>query len=180
MTAAYTLRDARPEDMPHIVQRHKDLYSTEYNYNSHFVDIVSQVTADFIANDDPVRERCWVAERDGEFLGCIMLVKDQTTTTAAEPSTSALSEPESPYRTAKLRLLLVEPRARGLGLGRDLVSQCTRFARSARYERIRLWTNGELVSARRLYMREGYRLLSAEEDDSLGVKVVAETWEMEL
>ncbi|KIA75859.1 GNAT family N-acetyltransferase [Aspergillus ustus] len=175
-TTAYTLRDARPEDMPHIVQRHKDLYSTEYSYNAHFVDIVSQVTADFIRSHDPVRERCWIAERDGEFLGCIMLVKDQTSTTA-DVSTS---EPSSACKTAKLRLLLVEPRARGLGLGRDLVSQCTRFAREAGYERIRLWTNGELVSARRLYMREGYRLVHAEEDHSLGVKVVAETWELQL
>ncbi|KAL3442802.1 acyl-CoA N-acyltransferase [Aspergillus insuetus] len=178
MTSPYTLRDARPSDMPRIVQRHKDLYSTEYNYNMHFVSIVSQVTTDFIANHDPAHERCWIAERDGQFLGCIMLVKDKSTEQLSSSDPSQQADPT--YKTAKLRLLLVEPSARGLGLGRDLVTQCTRFAREAGYERIRLWTNSELVSARRLYMREGYRLVRAEEDESLGVKIVAEYWELEL
>ncbi|KAL2841967.1 GNAT family N-acetyltransferase [Aspergillus pseudodeflectus] len=164
MDPSYTLRIHRPEDLPHIVQRHEELYSKEYSYNNHFIEIVTKVTTDFLEHHDPKRERCWIAERNGDFLGCVMLVKDK----------------ESDGTGAKLRLLLVEPSARGLGLGGDLVRQCTRFAKEAGYTKIRLWTNGELVSARRIYAKEGYKLVHAEEDDSLGVKSVSEYWELTL
>ncbi|KAL4907076.1 hypothetical protein BDW74DRAFT_176678 [Aspergillus multicolor] len=151
--------------MPWIVERHRELYAKEYNYNEYFVSLVSDITQNFLAHSDPVRERCWIAERDGQRLGTIMLVKDKD----AESG-----------KVAKLRCLLVEPAARGLGLGKDLVGQCTKFAREAGYDKIRLWTNSELVGARRLYEREGYRLVSKTDDESLGVKTVAEYWEMAL
>ncbi|KAL3461040.1 hypothetical protein BJX64DRAFT_289791 [Aspergillus heterothallicus] len=92
MTAPYTLRNARPDDMPHIVQRHKGLYSTEYNYNDHFVSIVAQVATDFITHHDPNRERCWIAERHGELLGCIMLVEDKSTNSPPPPPPSESQE----------------------------------------------------------------------------------------
>ncbi|RAH68554.1 GNAT family N-acetyltransferase [Aspergillus aculeatinus CBS 121060] len=164
-TNAYTLRHHRPGDMGWIVHRHGALYAQEYGWNERFEALVAGVTVDFIENYDPARERCWIADdRDGQFLGCVMLVNDRN----------------SDDNAAKLRLLLVEPSARGLGLGRALIHQCTEFAREAGYARIRLWTNSVLVSARRLYEKEGYRLVSTEEDEKLGFKSTGEFWELVL
>ncbi|RAL09418.1 GNAT family N-acetyltransferase [Aspergillus homomorphus CBS 101889] len=153
-TDSYTLRHHRPGDMGWIVHRHGALYAQEYGWNERFEALVAGVTVDFVENYDPDCERCWIADRNGEFLGCVMLVKDRG----------------SDCNAAKLRLLLVEPSARGLGLGRALIRQCTEFARQAGYSRIRLWTNSVLVSARRLYEKEGYKLVSSEEDEKLGFK----------
>ncbi|KAJ5440293.1 Acyl-CoA N-acyltransferase [Penicillium cf. griseofulvum] len=127
--------------------------------------LVSKIGAEFLDNYDASTDRCWIAERNDEFLGCILLIRD--------------TDPDA-VNTAKLRLLLVEPSARGLGLGRALIEQCTRFARETGYSRIRLWTQNVLVSARRLYSKEGYRLISSEEHEAFGEKLVGECWELDL
>jgi GNAT superfamily N-acetyltransferase len=146
-----------------ITYRHGVLYHEEFGWGEPFEALVGRITADFLDQLDPELERCWIAEREGKFLGCIMLLKDQTQ-----------------EKTAKLRLLLVEPSARGLGVGRCLVRQCTEFAKQVGYEKIGLWTQSILVTARRLYKNEGYRLRKTEEHDSFGVKLMGELWEMKL
>ncbi|KAF7595930.1 hypothetical protein BBP40_004076 [Aspergillus hancockii] len=161
-THSYILRNHRPGDMGWIVHRHGALYSKEYGWNERFEALVARVAADFIDHYDLTSERCWIAERDGNFLGCVMLVKDR----------------ESKNTTAKLRLLLVEPSARGLGLGRALIQQCTKFAREVGYSRILLWTSSVLDSARHLYEKEGYKLIQLEEHELLGFKMTGEYWEL--
>ncbi|BCS27679.1 GNAT family N-acetyltransferase [Aspergillus puulaauensis] len=170
MATPYTLRRAStPSDMAQIVQRHGDLYSKEHNFNKDLAESVAEeITTGFVSTHDPRSERCWIAERNGEFVGCVMLVKDST------------SGSSSDCNCAKLRLLIVDPSARGLGLGQDLVQQCTRFAREAGYQCIRLWTSSVLTAARRLYKKEGYRLVREEEDQTFGVKLTAEFWELAL
>ena len=161
-TKSYILRNYRSGDMGWIVHRHGTLYNKEFGWPERFEAFVARVTADFIENYDPKSERCWIAERGGEFLGCVMLVKDRS----------------SDKNEAKLRLLLVEPSARGLGLGQTLIHECTKFAREVGYSRIILWTNSVLVSARRLYAKEGYKLVKSEEHDTLGTKLTGEFWEL--
>ncbi|RDW81290.1 GNAT family N-acetyltransferase [Aspergillus mulundensis] len=172
----YTLRPALPSDMPTIVHRHGTLYSKEQGYRADLAaGVAKTILDDFTSNHDPASERCWVAENNNNnnsdnnsedrFIGCVLLVHDKS---------------EESYKCAKLRLLLVEPSARGLGLGGELIRQCTRFARGAGYERIRLWTNSGLTGARRLYVKEGYRMVREEEDQTFGVTVQAEFWELVL
>jgi DNA-binding MarR family transcriptional regulator/GNAT superfamily N-acetyltransferase len=162
----YILRPHRPGDIGWVIERHGALYAQEYGWDQSFEALVARIAADFIDNFDPKRERCWIADRNGERLGCAFLVRD--------------TESPRSTKTARLRLLLVEPTARGLGLGRTLVRQCTDFARSAGYRRIVLWTNSVLDTARRIYQDEGYKLISEKPYSNFGKELVTQDWELKL
>ncbi len=162
-TPPFILRPHRPGDMGWVVQHHGLLYAREYGWDERFEALVARITADFIDNFDPIRERCWIAERNGESIGSVFLVKDKKSRT-----------------TARLRLLLVDPSARGLGLGRTLIRECTLFARNTGYRKITLWTNSVLDAARHLYQAEGYHLINEETHHSFGKKLTAQTWELQL
>jgi DNA-binding MarR family transcriptional regulator/GNAT superfamily N-acetyltransferase len=157
----YVLRDVRPGDLGWVVERHGVLYATEYGWGVRFEALVAEIAARFVRRRDPARERCWIAERDGERVGCVFLVRKSAS-------------------VAQLRLLLVEPAARGLGLGRRLVDECTRFARRAGYGKIVLWTNSVLETARHIYRTAGYRLVRKERHDDLGTDPAFEIWELKL
>lgn len=163
MSEPYTLRTHRPGDIGWIIHRHATYYDKEHDWGLKMEGLAAQVGADFLANYNPSNDRCWIAERNDEFLGCVILVKDRD-----EPN------------TAKLRMFLVEPGARGLGLGQTLVQQCKSFARECGYHRIRLWTQGVLLPARRLYAKEGFELVSSDENEVFGYKLVGECWELKL
>jgi DNA-binding MarR family transcriptional regulator/N-acetylglutamate synthase-like GNAT family acetyltransferase len=157
----YLLRMHQPGDMGWIIHRHGVLYAQEYGWDERFEALVAQIAAEFIHNFDPKRERCWIAERDGAIAGSVFLVKESV-------------------RVAKLRLLLVEPSARGLGIGARLVSECVRSARQAGYRKITLWTQSILAPARHIYDKAGFRLVNGEPHESFGHKLVGETWELAL
>ena len=159
--APCVLRDPRPGDLGWVVERHGALYAQEYGWGVRFEALVAGIAARFVEHEDRTRERCWIAERDGERVGCVFLVKKSAT-------------------VAQLRLLLVEPAARGLGLGRRLVDECTRFARRAGYRKVVLWTNSVLDAARHIYAAAGYRLVKRERHRDLGTDPVFEVWELEL
>jgi DNA-binding MarR family transcriptional regulator/GNAT superfamily N-acetyltransferase len=167
--APYLLRPHRPGDMGWVVSRHGALYAQEYRWSMHFEALVARIAADFIDRFDPTREACWIAERDRQNVGCVFLVQARDEATH-EPLPGV----------AQLRMLLVEPTARGLGLGARLVEECERFARQVGYTRITLWTNSLLLAARGIYQKAGYRLTASEPHHSFGHDLVGETWQKEL
>ncbi len=158
----YILRTRQPGDMGWVVHRHGVLYAQQYGYDESFEALVAEIVAKFIQHFDPRRERCWIAEQDGEIVGSVFLVKKSKT-------------------VAKLRLLLVEPSARGLGIGKRLVDECLRFARQAGYKKMVLWTQSELPAARHIYQEAGFRLTQQKKHQSWGRDdLVAQVWELKL
>jgi ribosomal protein S18 acetylase RimI-like enzyme len=158
---SYVLRPPQAGDLGWVVQCNGSLYAQEYGWDESYEGLVAQIVADFVKHFDPKKERCWIAEKDGKNVGAVFLVRKSAT-------------------TAKLRLLIVDPEARGLGIGKRLVDECTRFARHAGYKKITLWTNSVLLAARGIYQRAGYQLVKTESHRSFGHDLVAETWELKL
>ncbi|MFL5421580.1 MAG: GNAT family N-acetyltransferase, partial [Myxococcales bacterium] len=158
---SWALRAHRPGDIGWVVERHGVLYASEYGWDVRFEGLVAKIAGAFLEKNDPRTERAFIAEREGKRIGCVFLVRGSK-------------------RLARLRLLLVEPEARGLGLGRRLVEDCIRFARQAGYRKMVLWTQRNLVAARAIYRATGFRKTSEERHASFGAKLVAETWELEL
>jgi DNA-binding MarR family transcriptional regulator/GNAT superfamily N-acetyltransferase len=157
----FVLRSHRPGDIGWIASRHGALYAQEYGWDISFEALAAEIAAEFIRSYDPSREHCWIAEVGGEPVGSVLLVR------ASDD-------------VAKLRLLLVEKKARGLGLGRALTEQCIHFARAAGYRSITLWTQSILLAARGIYQRAGFHRVSEQKHHSFGVDLVGETWELKL
>ena len=157
----FLLRAHGPGDMGWVIHRHGVLYAEEYGWDERFEALVAQIAAEFIQKLDSKRERCWIAEKDGAIVGSVFLVKKSD-------------------RVAKLRLLLVEPSARGLGIGASLVDECVRFARQAGYGKITLWTQSNLDGARHIYRKAGFRVAQRKRHQSFGHKLTGETWELSL
>jgi GNAT superfamily N-acetyltransferase len=167
--APHVLRPHRPGDIGWVVSRHGALYAAEYHWDMRFEAMVARIAADFIDRFDAQREACWIAERDGAPVGSVFLVQ------ARDDSTHAPID-----GVAQLRMLLVEPVARGLGLGAALVRECERFANHVGYRKIVLWTNANLLAARGIYRQAGYTLLTSETHHSFGHDLVGERWERAL
>jgi len=155
------LRQHRPGDMGWVTSANATLYAQEYGWDITYEALVAKITAEFIENFDARRERCWIAEMNGERVGSVFVVR----------KTDAI---------AKLRLLIIDPRARGLGLGKRLVEECLRFAKDAGYTSMTLWTQSILTAARAIYHRAGFRLVAEEPHHSFGVDLIGETWERDL
>jgi DNA-binding MarR family transcriptional regulator/GNAT superfamily N-acetyltransferase len=157
----YRLRDPAPGDYGWIVKRHAELYAQEYKWREPFEGVCAQIVADFVNKFDAKRERCWIAEMDGENVGSIFVAKDSD-------------------EVARIRLLLVDPKARGLGLGAKLTEQAVRFAREAGYKKMTLWTHSVLKAARHIYQKAGFKLIRSEKHKSWGQPVVSEYWDLDL
>jgi GNAT superfamily N-acetyltransferase len=155
----YLLRPHQPGDMGWVVYRQGILYAQEYGYDEQFEALAAEVVAKFIQHYDPKRERCWIAEKDGEVVGSVFLVSKSKS-------------------ISQLRLLYVEPSARGLGIGSRLVSECVRFAGQVGYKKMVLWTQSELDAARHVYKKAGFRVVQRKRHHSFGKDLVAETWEL--
>lgn len=156
-----TLREPAPGDLGWVVWAHGEIYAREYGWGSPFEALVARIVADFASGRDPRRERAWIAVAEGERVGSIFLVK-------------------ADEETAKLRLLLLAPKARGLGLGRRLVEECLAFARFAGYRRVVLWTNDSLVAARSIYAKAGFAIVATEPETGFAPGTMSETWELSL
>ena len=165
----YLLRPHRPGDIGWVVARHGALYAQEYRWDMRFEAMVARIAADFIDHFDAAREAGWIAERERQNIGCVFLVQARN-----EQNHEPLPG------VAQLRMLLVEPTARGLGLGTRLVDECERFARMAGYKRITLWTNSLLRAARSIYQKAGYRLDASEPNHNFGHDLIGETWHKDL
>jgi DNA-binding MarR family transcriptional regulator/GNAT superfamily N-acetyltransferase len=158
---AFVLRGHRPGDMGWIASRHGALYSDEYGLNHKMEAYVAEVVAKFLREFDPAREHCWIAEQDGAPIGSVFIVEESDS-------------------VARLRMLIVEPKARGLGVGRRLVEECVRFARQASYSEITLWTHSILIAARRIYASLGFQIVETETHDEFGPELIGETWTLRL
>ena len=158
-----TLRAHRPGDMGWVVARHGEIYPAEYGWDSRIEALTAEIVAAFLKNFDPAREHCWIAEMDGEIVGSVFLVR--------EPGNDDV---------ARLRLLMVDPKARGHGVGRLLVEECIRFARARGYRRITLWTHTVLAAAREIYRKTGFTLVEEWVHDDFGKPEAAETWDLAL
>ncbi|WP_104202860.1 bifunctional helix-turn-helix transcriptional regulator/GNAT family N-acetyltransferase [Billgrantia saliphila] len=157
----YVLRDPQPGDMGWIVHRQAVLYAQEYGWSSEYEALIAEIAAKFLRDFDPRAERCWIAERNGRVVGSVFVVKENET-------------------TAKLRLLYVDPSARGLGIGGRLVDECLKFARQVGYEKMVLWTNSVLTGARRIYERAGFELIDEAPHHSFGKDLIGQVWSREL
>ncbi len=157
----YTLRAPKPGDFGWVVKRNAELYAQDYQWTEPFEGVCAQIVADFANKFDAKRERGWIAEMDRENVGCIFLAKDTDS-------------------TARIRLLLVDPKARGLGLGAKLTDEAIRFARRAGYKKITLWTHSVLTTARHIYQKAGFKLMRSEKHKSWGRPVVSEHWDLDL
>jgi DNA-binding MarR family transcriptional regulator/N-acetylglutamate synthase-like GNAT family acetyltransferase len=157
----YILRPHQPGDMGWVIQRHGELYAREYGWDETMEAFVAEIAAKFIKEFDPKKERAWIAEKDGDNVGCVFLVRESD-------------------EVAKLRLLLVDPKARGLGIGKRLVEECIKFARMKGYRKITLWTNDILTTARHIYEQTGFKLVSEERHHRFGHHLVGQNWELEL
>jgi DNA-binding MarR family transcriptional regulator/GNAT superfamily N-acetyltransferase len=157
----YILRPPRPGDFGWVAARHGVIYATEYGWDERIEALCAEIVAAYVRNHDPKKECCWIAERNGVNIGCVFLVKEDD-------------------ETARLRLLLVDPQARGLGIGTRLVEECLRFSRRAGYRRVTLWTHRVLEGARKIYIAAGFKLTREWTHDDFGKTLVAETWELEL
>ena len=155
------LRAPRAGDLGAVVQLHGELYAREFGYDNRFEALVAGIVAEFVDHFDAKRERCWIAEMDGEAVGSVFLVRKSPT-------------------VAKLRLLIIHPKARGQGLGRRLTQACIRFARRAGYKKLVLWTQSHLSAARAIYRAENFKKRTSEKHYSFGKRLVAETWELAL
>ena len=159
---SFRLRPHRPGDIGWMIQKHGELYTAEYGWDSSFEALAAEVGMQFLRGFDPQWENAWIAELDsGERVGCVFLIRKSAT-------------------VAKLRVLIVDPKARGLGVGKALVQACIDFARAKGYSKITLWTNSILLAARGIYEKTGFKLVHSETHQSFGQTLIGETWDLKL